>query len=443
MTYALETFSFILLVLNSRIIGEILLDWCGIIDKEYENRSSLYSAIGLVSYLCLTIIILRFLGLMKLDIAVHSAFIFLNVMFSTLLLSVKSKCYRFKITNLRLYFTNFHLLVFVIFLSTLFLPIYENDVLEYIGVSRAINLHSWNLNYPPIHSSMENPLFANSTHPLVFHLLINLLFPEQVGSLFLRIFSSFIVFWSCNLFTKNRLVILILYLSTPIFMSSYMGLHIDNLRVLTIFIALRLIWLYLNDQGNYNALWLALLLPSAVHSSGLLISFVFLLSFFSLRIKILSITLQNFKKFMLVALIFSSQYLVNIAQFGFIVSDNTIVLNENKLSYAYYLDLSRNNLGFIDSFINSFLSLFFNIGLFGSSCAIFLLTIGKISKVNEVGIRWIRFLFLSIAYFSAFFLISIAFGENILSKSPRYPMMILPFSILYVSATTFKSKNEV
>jgi hypothetical protein len=393
-------------------------------------------ALGMFVVLQLLVLICRIIGIFKLQFPISVASIIILSALAVIMMvydhalilnSVKTlSSYSFK---LRLD----HIVFIGIFLSTIFLPIYENDTLEYIGVARQLDLSSFLLNYPPIHATYSHPLYASSSHPLIFHFLIMLVLPLNSGLFTFKILISLLVFWTFKAMGSLKYYSFFIVCTSQLYVTTFIGNHIDPLRLLAVVIAVQLIVSWLENDSKIFAVFLGIFLPCSVHSSGLLLSLCFLVALFTLspqKFLTLISKKRNILLLFIVILLFCNQYLINFISQGFFVSDSTELLNMDLLHYNYYVGSMRYMTSFWETFLNSFLGSFVNFSYYGVS--FLLAAISLFAHKKGFWTKSLSYIFLRNTLYAFFliFFVTICFGIDVLSKSPRYPLMMIPIAAL-------------
>jgi hypothetical protein len=328
------------------------------------------------------------------------------------------------------------------------LYVYENDALEYFGISRQIIADNSLENYPPTVSDWEDSLYAPSTHPPYFHIFMSL-FAPSIGSwiglrLILLLMSLGMVL---VLLRRDQYVMgFLVALSLPILIFGIQGLSIESFRLPFFASGLILILKQSADERFIrdflrNTLGLAMMIST--HSLGLLMS--------SLTIAACFIVLRNFRTLtiQICGLIFSiacvaPQYISNTIQFGSPVQDSSPILDLPQIAFYDDLRTRRQISTFNDMLINGSMRPLIDFSLFGFVFAVGVLLSLRFVWKNPSSLDQNPLLSVSaliVLLFVFLQMTSSLLGVELLVKNVRYALSIFP-CLLVVILEHLKPRNH-
>jgi hypothetical protein len=317
-----------------------------------------------------------------------------------------------------------------------FFPVYENDTLEYFGVAGQIKEFGL-VNYPPINTTAEESLYAPSTHPPYFHLLISTTWePGSNLLLFKFVYALFLIALLRLLSGHSRFIYsTILFFSIPICVFGFIGLHIDVFRLTFFTLGFHILMEVFQKERFDWRLNVVVATSSglivAPHSLGLVMLSLVMASIVIVKRKFFVLQLGS----MLIGVaVFAPQYLLNTLNFGLPFRDGSVIQSMAALGFEMDLEQRRGLGSLVEKIFNGSLRGLFDFTLFGLVIllATFLafkgLRLNHESLNSRIGVLCIMQLgFILIEILSALF------GLNILIKNVRYYESIVPISILIVN----------
>jgi hypothetical protein len=340
-------------------------------------------------------------------------------------------------------FTNNERILFfvglIVLVSVSLLYVYENDALEYFGISRQIIYDNSLENYPPITTSWDRSLYAPSTHPPYFHIFFSLFAPSNGSWIGLRFILLLMTLGMVLvLLHRDQYVLgILIVLSLPIYIFGIQGLSIETFRLPLFASGLILILKQsLPDRlmSNFlrNSLGLAMMIST--HSLGLLMSLLTIVACLIVFKNLRMLILQVIGLILSVAFV-APQYILNTLKFGSPVQDSSPILDLPLIAFYDDLRTRRQISTFSDMLINGSIRPFIDFSLFG-----FVFTVGLLLSLNFVlrnyrslegnpllsvcAIIVLLFVFLQIA--------SSILGVELLVKNVRYALSIFPCLLVVI-----------
>ena len=357
---------------------------------------------------------------------------------------------RFKTFALSLSNSEKLLILFILFFWFMvsLLYVYENDALEYFGISRQILSDDSLKSYPPIRTNWTESLYAPSTHPPYFHILFALFAPSYGSLIGLRLIllcmcvGMVLILLDRSHYNHGFLVAT----SLPILIFGIQGLSIESFRLP--FFASGLVILL---QSKRNVEFYRLFMRSSLsfgmmistHSLGLLMS---LLSLFAMLVVFREIRTSTIHALALLASIacVAPQYIYNTLRFGSPIQDSSPILDLPQIAFYEDLKIRRQISTLPDMLINGSLRPILDYSLFG-----FIFTAGLTLSLmhllkNFRILSQTPLLSISATIIVLFTLLQIGssiFGIELLVKNVRYGLSIFP-CILFVLVEKMKLKID-
>lgn len=321
---------------------------------------------------------------------------------------------------------------------------YENDLLEYISVSRFLsNNHDFLLfinRYPLNETDWTYPVYAPSSHNPFFHTMLMFSLSSSIDWLALSLLFVFfcLALLSMSTFDKSTLLYTFLFfISTPLLVFATIGFYIDVPRLAFLSLGLRILVQNVESLKIQHMTAIVILVLS-VHSLGIVSLVAILL--ITLFCATLPNTVSGWTRLVgysfLASLFFVPQFFINIYRYGLPFQDSSPIQELNWIAWESDL-LERREL--YTSWLrlrNGVLSPLFEISLFGL-IPILLLLIFLILLTTRHGriffeSRWVQIHSLFLLTYFLITLISAALGFDSLIKNLRYQLTYWPsfFAIL-------------
>lgn len=297
--------------------------------------------------------------------------------------------------------------------------------------------------YPFYQPTPEIGIYAPSTHPLGYHMLIVWSYMLQGDSEYaglIKIISPFYVFYTLLLLgyiLSDRgniygILSIFLLITTPLYYTQSSVCHIDPLRVYTFFLA----FVCLSEliQNNYRK-WFLVFSGYVVgismysHSIGILTLPFFMFIYFIVSKEKFTKNIVKLIIISIVALLIGGhRYIYNYKLYGYFVGDRLKVMRIKDLHYDEYFRTTRQLVTTLDRVIFGALVGFSNLKQFGITYWLFLLSILFYRKKLIIDKQMLIFFYVVLLFYTGVFL-SLLFNMDIFIKNPRYFLTVHPFII--------------
>lgn len=338
-------------------------------------------------------------------------------------------------------------LIFIACAQILALPMMENDSLEYMAVARHIFESGTISVYPVVESASKTGLFAPSSHPPAYHMMLVWAYTFTgvdtfVGARLLSLFHLLgtICLLRLALINSNNFTLaaaIILLLGTPLYMSMVVGYHVDGLRLMAFFAAaISIAWL-VEHPTRKIAVFAGIVVGFAAytHSIGLLVVPFACLACLLLvpeklqfRIKLCIVICS------IAALVGGLQYIRNIWLFGVPLQDTTPVWEMAQIDFLSDLRYRRDLLSFEDKLVFGMFRSFVETHIFGALfwllgvVALRACMYRSFTILEKVCLLWV-------CSFFAIALLTISLGSELVVKNARYVLTLAPL-VAYLVASS-------
>lgn len=320
------------------------------------------------------------------------------------------------------------------------LPLLAHDPLEYHLVAGEIYKVRSLAIYPIDVARPDSGLFANSTHPPAFHLLLVWAFifegtDHTIGlarliNLFFFVLLLAVLSLSLRRFGKNFAAFgVLLVLATPVYISQVTAHHIDAFRIFLFFSAFLLLGELIRrpNPGIMVTTGVVTGLSMFAHSIGALTPVFVLAIYFAIGPGLLiERTKVIFVVGGLASVVGGGHYMWNILQYGVPFHDSNPILELPVIEFDTYLRYSRTLATFDQRIFNGVLAPF-DAWRFGFSfwipLILFPIFTRAFLKDDEV-----RILLIVPALYFLLALVTSQLGIDTMIKNVRYPMTLLPFA---------------
>jgi len=333
----------------------------------------------------------------------------------------------------------FVFLVAIIWVMVSTLYVYENDALEYFAISREILSYNSLESYPPIRTDWKNSLYAPSTHPPFFHILMALFAPNADFLIGLRLIllimcvGMVLILLNRNQFAYGFLVVA----SLPILIFGIQGLSIESFR-LPFFASGLLIMI----QGNYTdkffiqfpRAFFGLAMMISTHSLGLLMGLLSIAAIYIVFRQVRTL-LIHFTGLFFSILFFAPQYISNTIKFGSPVQDSSPILDLPGIAFYEDLKIRRQISTIPDMLVNGSLRPLIDFSLFGFVFAVgLLISLTFISKNYRMLSRTplLSVSAVIVILFTTLQIGSSVLGLELLVKNVRYAVSIFPCVLILI-----------
>ena len=351
------------------------------------------------------------------------------------------------------------LLISILSINSFFLPISQNDTLEYLSLSKAIYENKNISIYPLLDPNISNGFLAPWTHPPLYFSQIVLSFIIQGDAsnyIFFRIFvmlfalssitSVFLISYNIRDSINQGLFSILLLLQAPLL---FLGISSGLIDIIVVS-STCLVYIFLFQVKNlntYDYILAGLFFGASClsHSQSLLYLFIFLPPYIYVN-KFIPLYNKNFY-YLLLSLFFVISYpyfFINYSVYGNIISDSPEVFKISKLNWNYYFEISRGISIIISKIKYGLFKGWTSIDAYGITFFIFSLfflfnrkEINNFKNFSSPILFNNSILLIVLIYFSGVIL-SIIIGLNIFIKNERYFLLIYPLISIIASNFYFK-----
>jgi len=328
-------------------------------------------------------------------------------------------------------------LVLLALVQALALPVMENDALEYAAVAKYILRQGGLASYPLLQADPQTGLFAPSSHPPAYHMLLAWGFslagtesmaPLRITAVFFIAGTAFLVLRITRMTAYPGLAVLVLF-STPLFVSMAVSYHIDAMRLTAFTAGCAITARFVRKPCSRESILIGYILGLAMysHSIGILAIPLTGAAFLLLADVPIRTKLQLGILCCIVACgVGGLQYVKNLIQFGTPIQDSVPIFQIEQIDYESDLRARRDLVTFFDRTIFGVLRGFFELPSFGftfwaglGAAAAAIWRWRGVSLIEQV--FWI----VVILYF-VLNALSAALGFDLMIKNPRYVMTLVP-----------------
>lgn len=317
------------------------------------------------------------------------------------------------------------------------LAVMANDALEYAAVAKYILREGSLVSYPMIEADPRTGLFAPSSHPPAYHMLLvwgfslggtGSMAPLRITALFFILAISFLMMRMLRRTNCAALGVCLLF-ATPLFVTAAVSYHIDAMRITAFTAACAMAAGFIRAPSWRQAALTGYALGLALyaHSIGLLVLPLTGFAFLVLAELPLVRKLQLGALCCLVAVgIGGLQYFENLAQFGTPLQDSSPVFDMAEVDYASDMRARRDLITGFDRTVFGVLRVFieptsfgliFWAGLFAAA--------GIVRHWRATGLTERTFLIVVAGYF-VLNAVSAVLGSDLMIKNSRYVMTLTP-----------------
>ena len=346
----------------------------------------------------------------------------------------KNVCVQITNTEKILVFFGFFVLVLV---SLLY--VYENDALEYYGISLQIIADNSLVNYPPTTTDWKDSLYAPSTHPPYFHIFMSIFVPSTGSWIGIRLILLLMSMGMVLVLLHRDQYVMgfLIAISLPILIFGIQGLSIESFRLPFFASGLILMIKKNTNQGLIpdffrNTLGLAMMIST--HSLGLLMSSLTIAACFIVLKNLRTLTLQVCGLIFSIACV-APQYISNTLQFGSPVQDSSPILDLPQIAFYEDLKIRRQISTLSDMLINGSVRPLIDFSLFGFVFAVGLLLSLRFVWKNSRSLDQNPLASVSaviVLLFVALQITSSLFGIELLVKNVRYALSIFPCVLVVI-----------
>ena len=317
------------------------------------------------------------------------------------------------------------------------LAVMENDALEYAAVAKYILREGSLASYPVVKADPQTGLFAPSSHPPAYHMLLvwgfatggtESMAPLRITALYFILAITFLMVRILRLTPSPALGVSLLF-ATPLFVSMSVSYHIDAMRITAFTAACAMAVEFIRRPSWKEAVLAGYALGLALyaHSIGILAIPLTGIAFLVLADIPLSRKLQLGTLCCLVAIgLGGLQYFENLAHFGTPLQDSAPVFDMAEVDYASDMRARRDLITGFDRTMFGVLRVFSEPTSFGLTFwAGLLAAIGTVRHWRATDLTERTFLVVVTSYFMLN-TVSAALGIDLMIKNSRYVMTLTP-----------------
>lgn len=317
------------------------------------------------------------------------------------------------------------------------LAVMENDALEYAAVAKYILREGTLASYPVVKADPQTGLFAPSSHPPAYHMLLvwgfatggtESMAPLRITALYFILAITFLMVRILRLTPSPALGVSLLF-ATPLFVSMSVSYHADAMRITAFTAACAMAVEFIRRPSWKEAVLAGYALGLALyaHSIGILAIPLTGIAFLVLADIPLSRKLQLGTLCCLVAIgLGSLQYFENVVQFGTPLQDSTPIFDMAEVDYASDMRARRDLITGFDRTVFGVLRVFSEPTSFGLTFwAGAFAAIGMVRHWRTISPAEGTFLVVVAGYF-VLSTISAALGIDLMIKNSRYVMTLTP-----------------
>lgn len=317
------------------------------------------------------------------------------------------------------------------------LAVMANDALEYAAVAKYILREGSLVSYPMIEADPQTGLFAPSSHPPAYHMLLvwgfslggtESMAPLRITALFFILAISFLMMRILRQTNYPALGVCLLF-ATPLFVGGAVSYHIDTMRITAFTAACAMAVGFIREPSWRQAVLTGYALGLALyaHSIGLLVFPLIGIAFLVLTELPLVRKVQLGTLCCLVAVgVGGLQYFGNLAQFGAPLQDSSPVFDMAEVDYASDMRARRDLVAGFDRTFFGVLRAFFEPAIFGLTFWAGLFAAAIIVRHwRTTGLTERTFLIVVAGYF-VLNAVSAALGSDLMIKNSRYVMTLTP-----------------